>query len=321
VNELSRRFGCFGGSVSVRVSDDSREAEAAAALRHAELQLRMVHGRLTRFEPTSELCRLNADPRCAVPASALLVELAAAVRWAGLASGGLVDATCIGALERAGYAESRARLGGLDRTSYATAAASLESRPALPGAGVRWRSIRVDREAGLVIRPPGVRIDGGGLAKGLAADHLGRRLGDHKTFAIDAAGDLLLGGTAPRTRTVVVRDPFGGRPLHELRLARGAVATSGITHRSWVRAGGSLGHHLIDPGRGEPAWTGLLQVTALAPTALEAEVRAKAALLAGPASAARLLPDGGVLLHADGEAEAVAGPLAETAEPALGAAA
>ena len=41
--------------------------------------------------------------------------------------------------------------------------------------------------------------------------------------------------------------------------------------------------------------------TALAPTALEAEVRAKAALLAGPEDAADHLPHGGVLVLASGE--------------------
>ncbi|HEX8745386.1 MAG TPA: FAD:protein FMN transferase [Thermoleophilaceae bacterium] len=303
MSELVRTFGCFGGRVSVRVAAGG--ARAAAALRRAELDLRLAHGRLTRFEPSSELSRLNADPRRAVPASALLLELASLVRWAGEVSGGLVDATQVRALERAGYVRSRGRLAGLDGAAFAAAAGELTARAAIPDLAARWRSVAVDRERGLVLRPRGVLLDGGGLAKGLVADLLGRRLGEHAAFAVDAAGDLLLGGTAPRPRTIVVRDPFGGRPVRELRVAAGAVATSGVTQRSWLRPDGSLGHHLVDPGRREPAWTGLLQVTALAPTAVEAEVRAKAALLAGPAGAARFLPGGGVLVHADGRAEEI----------------
>ena len=80
--------------------------------------------------------------------------------------------------------------------------------------------------------------------------------------------------------------------LTELTLADGAAATSGVTRRGW---------HLIDPGTGRPARTGIVQATALAPTALEAEVRAKAALLAGPAAAGDHLPHGGLLVLADGE--------------------
>ena len=41
-------------------------------------------------------------------------------------------------------------------------------------------------------------------------------------------------------------------------------------------------------------------MTALAPSALQAEMRAKAALLAGPAQAQRWLPDGGLIVHDDG---------------------
>ena len=49
-----------------------------------------------------------------------------------------------------------------------------------------------------------------------------------------------------------------------------------------------------------------MQVTALAPTALEAEIRAKAALLSGPDRARDWLPDGGVLVGEDGGFEVVA---------------
>ena len=72
--------------------------------------------------------------------------------------------------------------------------------------------------------------------------------------------------------------------LTELTLTDGAAATSGVTRRGW---------HLIDPGTGRPARTGIVQATAIAPTALEAEVRAKAALLAGPAAAATTSPTAG----------------------------
>ena len=51
-------------------------------------------------------------------------------------------------------------------------------------------------------------------------------------------------------------------------------------------------------------------MTALAPTALEAETLAKAALLCGPRGGAALLAEhGGVLVHDDGDVE-LAGPLA-----------
>jgi thiamine biosynthesis lipoprotein len=95
----------------------------------------------------------------------------------------------------------------------------------------------------------------------------------------------------------------------------GAVATSGLDVRLWRAPDGEPRHHLLDPATGEPAWTGLIGATALAPTALEAEALAKAALLSGPRQAARWLRHhGGLTVRDDGDVE-LHGPLAR--RPAL----
>ena len=79
-----------------------------------------------------------------------------------------------------------------------------------------------------------------------------------------------------------MESPFDGRTLHTFELSRTGVATSGIGRRSWLDREGRPAHHLLDPSTGLPAFTGVVQVTALAPSALEAEIRAKAAILCGP---------------------------------------
>ena len=130
---------------------------------------------------------------------------------------------------------------------------------------------------------------------------MARALAGCDTWVVDCGGDLRLGGTAEAARSVVVRDPFDrDATLHSFHLAGGAVATSGTTRRRWA-----AGHHLIDPRTGLPADTGVVQVTAVAPTGLEAEVRAKTALLRGPDAAARALPDGGAYVTADGSLHVV----------------
>ena len=69
---------------------------------------------------------------------------------------------------------------------------------------------------------------------------------------------------------------------------------------------GGFAHHLLDPSTGLPAWTGLVGATALGDTALEAETLSKMALLSGPDGARRVLaPLGGVIVHDDGEVEAI----------------
>ena len=102
-------------------------------------------------------------------------------------------------------------------------------------------------------------------------------------------------------REVHVADPFGGDPVHTFALADAGIATSGIGRRSWL-AGGAPAHHLLDPASGRPAFTGIVQATAIAPTAAEAEWRAKAAVLAGPEHAEAWLPHGGALVLDDGTA-------------------
>jgi thiamine biosynthesis lipoprotein len=305
--ESVRRFQCFGANAEVLVggrSPSGTAAELAAML--AQGRLRSFHGRLTRFDPHSELSLLNDDPQLEVYASRLLRTLAQAVVDAGERSGGLVDGTLVDDIERSGYRTSRAGIAGL-RLADVVAAAGHRPRPARARPDAAWRRIVVDERSRTITRPPGVRIDSGGLGKGLAADLIANTLAAHPLFAVDCAGDVRIGGSAGVARRVLVDDPFGGdAPLHELEIVDGAVATSGISRRSWRDPSGAVAHHLLDPRTGLPAWTGIVQATAIAPTALEAEVLAKTALLAGPRRGREVLVHGGVLVLADGGVEVVA---------------
>jgi thiamine biosynthesis lipoprotein len=87
-----------------------------------------------------------------------------------------------------------------------------------------------------------------------------------------------------------------------LTMRRGGIATSGANWRWWYR-GGARQHHLLDPSTGRPIdlWIDasdnerenasnlIASVTALAPTAAQAEVAAKVALLRGYPDALRAI--------------------------------
>jgi thiamine biosynthesis lipoprotein len=262
---------------------------ADAPLEPLRIGIERLAVRLTRFDPTSELSALNADPRPDVPASPLLRRAVQAALLGARRTGGLADPTLLDAVERAGYRETRA---GVEPASLEDA---LRAAPARRAArpGRRWQEIEVRDET--IRRPPGLKLDLGGSAKGLAADWAASKLSG--TFAVDCGGDVRVGGT----HDVGLRDT-----AHTLRVTGAAVATSGIDRRVWRRPDGSYAHHLLDPGTGEPAWTGLISATAVAPTALEAEALAKAALLSGPRGARRVLAArGGILRHEDGGSEVV----------------
>jgi thiamine biosynthesis lipoprotein len=281
-------------------------AEAAAAERR---YVEDFAQRLSRFRPDSELCALNADPAHEAPASILLRTAVAAGLWAARRSGGLVDPTLLREIEAVGYDSSQD--GRVPASLRDALAAAPPPRAARPSPRSRWRAIEVDHERGTVRRPPGVRIDTGGTGKGLAADAVAHRLRGYTRFVVDCGGDIAVGGIGAQLQPVAieVEHPLTGECVHTLHVARGGVATSGLNVRIWRRPDGAFAHHLLDPSSGEPAWSGLIGATALAPTALEAETLSKLALLTGPEGARRALAEhGGLVVHNDGDVEAI-GPL------------
>ena len=294
--EAAERFACFGSTCAALVIGDGPQGSAEEAVARARLRLLAWHDRFSRFEAGSELSRLNRDPHPDVPVGELMARMAQAAVDAATRTDGLVDATLIGELEAAGYSEDHSTSVPLERAL----ALAPPRQPAGPSRERRWATITVDRAARTVHRPPGVRLDSGGIVKGMLADVLGEALAEHQAYAVDCAGDLRLGGVGRVPRIVRVASPFGDEILHEFELIEGGVATSGIGKRSWIGPYGSPAHHLLDPATGRPAFTGIVQATALAPTALEAEVAAKAAVLSGPEGAPRWLGHGGAVVFDDG---------------------
>jgi FAD:protein FMN transferase len=288
-------FDCFGSRCGVWVTGGA----AAEAVADARRCLENWHVRFSRFRPSSELSRLNADPREIVPVSTTMTQLLRAVLGAAEATGGLVDGTLLAEIKAAGYSGD---LGAPVPLPLALRLAP-PRRPAGANPRAGWRDVSVDGWE--VARPAGVGFDSGGLAKGLFADLLAQRLSGHRSFAVDCGGDLRFAGPE---RTLEVADPFGGPPLHAFALSESAVATSGIGRRSWIGPDGRPAHHLLDPATGAPAFTGVVQATALAPTAVEAEWRAKAAVLGGPGAASGWLLHGGVVVLDDGSHFVVSRP-------------
>ena len=291
----------MGTQVRVLIEDAAEDPAPAGAW--ARTYIEDAAARLTRFDPDSELSRLNAAPGVTHSASPLLRTAVAAALWAAEDSGGLVDPTLLPELARAGYEGSRT---GVPPAALADVLADAPApAPAGPEPTERWRAVHVTPDA--VTRPPGIKLDTSGTTKGLLADAVGYRLSRFSSFFVDCGGDIRLGGRSGEPRTVYVEDPLTGQAATQVRVGDGGVATSALGRRVWRRSDGTPAHHLIDPATGEPAWTGLISVTATAPTALEAETTAKSALLAGPDSAReRLRRHGGILVHDDGRTEPVA---------------
>ena len=239
----------------------------------------------SRFDPTSELCALNrAGGTGPVPASdELRMAVGRAVRlWR--ATDGLFDPTTLDALEAAGY----------DRTFEQVAAGhrrpseSLPTGPCVPTPD----GVLVDDEAATVTLPVGVRLDLGGIGKGLAADLVARGLVERGAVGacVSVGGDVAVAGEPDAPCWLIpVEDPFeDGLVRWNVLLASGAIVQSSRLVRRWW-FGGAERHHVIDPRTGHPAVSGLTGVVVVADEAWWAEGIAKAALIAGPVTGVALI--------------------------------
>jgi len=265
---LRRRFHAMGTDCELFLEARPRP-EALRAMAEAEREFRRLERIFSRFDPDSELSELNRRGMLRVGPELLeVVDLALAARDR---TGGRFDPTVHDALVAAGY----------DRT-FEEVSAHVHGGGD-PGASSNLRcggSVRVARETRSIQLDPGVRLDLGGIAKGYAVDRAAEVLGELGPCLVDAGGDIAARGG----RWAIGVDTGDGTLT--LELGDGAVATSGRDRRHWTRGSEEL-HHIIDPATGLPAAGDLLRVTAVAATATDAEVRAKALFLAGADDAER----------------------------------
>jgi thiamine biosynthesis lipoprotein len=261
----------LGSTVRLFVSpaddDDAGRRAADIAWREVRAELDAVDRALSRFRPDSELTALNRQSGTGgtVMVSWRLREGLAIMDRARRVTDGRFDTSVLEALERIG--EHGAPLGAADV-------------PAQPVGLERPRPVRV----------PASPVDSGGIGKGLALRWAAARamsiLPAGFGLLLDAGGDVVAAGEARADAWQVgIEDPLARDtdepPITVVALARGAVATSSVRVRHWRTPDGRPVHHLIDPGTGAPATTGLLAVTVAGADPAWAEVWTKALFLTG----------------------------------------
>lgn len=256
-----------------------------ALLTYVEHMFASFERRLSRFDPNSELSRLN---RCAGSACQVSAELFAALEMALRAAqmtNGLYDPTILPALTAAGYDRTFEALA--DKASYEWLA---EAEAPENGAEQSWTpvasplaSVRLDRLPLTVTRPPAVQFDLGGMGKGWTVDRAADLLYTEGPFLLNAGGDLYAHGYPGNEEGWLVELTHPLLPeqwFARVALANRALATSTIAKRRW-RKHGQIMHHLIDPRTGQPARTDALSVTVVADRTVLAEIYAKTALVLG----------------------------------------
>lgn len=291
--ELATRS--MGGGLRLLVASATTDGDAA------ENDLRRVAGRvdawarrLTRFDVTSDLAALNADPgRSPAPLRPTIAGALTHARHMAEATEGTVDVTLLD--ERI--------------------AAETGERPPASARPAWWlggKGRRVD-----LIRDGAARFDLDGVAKGWLADRALGLLDAYPYALVDADGDVAVRASWFAGWSIAVADPHDDRrELARLRvphgwpLARFGVATSGTSVHRWPGSDGPS-HHLIDPRTGRPARTDVVQATVVAESTGLAEALAKSAVIRGSSDGLELLARAGawaaLLLLEDGDLLATPG--------------
>jgi thiamine biosynthesis lipoprotein len=227
--------------------------------------------------------------------SKLLYRVLATALDAARATDGLYDPAMLDQLIQIGY----------DRTFDELSRTSMSNfDPIIPGEpGGRWRGIKVNPINRSVTLPPGIGLDFGGVAKGMAVDATLEklRLSGVKIALVNAGGDLAVLGLPAAEQHWSIAVP-GRERFWTIPLGRGAMATSGIARRHWQQ-GTTFRHHLLDPRTGLPAQNDLWSVTVVADRCEQAEVAAKVAFILGSQAGANFLRRhhiAGLLVRQDG---------------------
>ncbi len=284
------------------------------ARRVLEDELAALDRACSRFRADSELRRLDDAAGRPTPVSPLLAEAIAVALDAARATQGDLDPTVGAAMADLGY--------DLDFAELPADGPRVRVVP-LPAPG--WHRVLLDRAAGVVTMPAGVRLDLGATAKALAADRAAERIAAAlgTGVLVGLGGDLSVRGAAPdggwqvRVQDVTTRpDDAATGPVAMVALHHGGLATSSTMARRWVR-GGDVLHHILDPRLGLPARSPWRTVSVAAGTAVAANTASTTAVIRGLRAPGWLARNGFAarLVDLDGQVRLVGGwPAAELHE-------
>jgi thiamine biosynthesis lipoprotein len=267
----------MGTLVTIQVLAAS--AEAVEATDRAFGWFAEIEERCTRFHPDSELMAATQQTGIAVPLSHILFEAVQFALMLAETTGGAFDPTVGSRMESRGF-----------NREYRTGEIVNSGREADPGA--TYRDVELDPERRTIRLHRPLILDLGAVAKGLAVDAAARELEPFRDFAIDAGGDLYLGGHNEHGTPwrVGIRHPRNpGELIASFDISNQAVCTSGDYERRIPDAG----HHILDARTGASA-AGVASATVIAGGAMLADALATAAFVLGSQEGLDLLDRLGV---------------------------
>lgn len=268
-------WNAIGTTVRLAVTDPARLAAGRELLAG---YIAALDAACSRFRPDSELARAERRADTPVPVGEVLADAVAVALQAAEVTDGDLDPTMATELAALGY-DRDFELVARDGPPVPL---RLRIRPS-------WREIRLDPGSRRLTVPRGVRLDLGATAKARAADRAAAALSERLGCGVlvGLGGDIAVGGESPgggwRIRVQDITghpdDPPVG-PSQLIAITAGGVSSSGIAARRW-RRGGVMLHHILDPRTGLPAAPVWRTVSAVAGTAVMANIASTVAIIRG----------------------------------------
>ena len=267
----------MGTTYSIRIPRLPSGMDADALKKEIDGLLETVNDQMSTYRPQSELSRFNTGhAQTWVSISPDVATVVQAALKISRLSGGAYDPTIGPLVSLWGFGPDGRAKTVPDREALAARLRGvghgyLQTRSGAPGL---WKA----RE--------GLRVDLSGIAKGFGVDKITEYLerAGIETYLVEIGGEVRARGYGRRGDfwRIGIEEPGGAGVRRTIRLAGGAVATSG-DYRHFFQHRGRRYSHILDPRDGRSVAHGLASVTVIAPTAMQADALSTALMVLGPA--------------------------------------
>ncbi len=256
--------------------------QMTSARRAVEAELWAIDAAASRFQPGSELSRLNRTAGSWTRVSPLLFEALALGMRAAALTGGAVDPTLGDELRALGYDRDFDQLARApdSRPLHSCVDAEHASRRS------RWAEIELCEDPPSVRLPIGVQLDLGASAKALAADRAAAAaLAATQTgVLVSLGGDIATAGDCPDggwpVRVTDDHRADASAAGQTITIRDGGLATSSLVVRRWVHEGHEH-HHILNPATGHPVHPHWRTASVAAGDCADANIASTAAIVLG----------------------------------------
>lgn len=262
----------YGTGTEIEYKVFGKYARKALTAGKAEV-LRLEH-KLSRFNPKSEISKINKYAGTkAVKVSLETYEVMAKAMKFFTVSEGLFDVTIAPLVELWDYKHSSEAPKESDIMSVLTLVNSCNLK-------------LTPYKKTVMLQKRGQSIDLGGIGKGFISDQFINRIKEFNLTSafINIGGNVSTLGNNPNGSPwrVGIRHPrYPGCVIGVVNITNSSVVTSGDYERYFIDKKGNRFHHILDPRSGYPAVSGLISVTIIADSALEADALSTVLFISG----------------------------------------